>query len=66
MGSVRVLQDADKTIRHFEWWSPGWDEDTLEDTSIPALGIAGAALFKNTNPKTAVDDLVRKNGAFLA
>jgi class 3 adenylate cyclase/CHASE2 domain-containing sensor protein len=65
MGSVRILQDADETLRHFEWWSPGWDEDDLSDISIPALGVAGAAVYSGADPKTVVDKEVRATGAFL-
>lgn len=64
-GFANVPLDSDKTVRQFQWWYHGIDEDTAEDTDFPALGVAAAAAFKDKDPKALIKDEVIAKQTFL-
>ncbi|HTE20265.1 MAG TPA: CHASE2 domain-containing protein, partial [Armatimonadota bacterium] len=65
MGAVVVPLDVDRTLRRFMWWSVGIHPETLEDTEIPSLGVAGAALYGGAPPDTVIAQEVKPKGTFL-
>ncbi len=64
IGMANVKLDADETVRRFRWWFTGLDPDTAEDTEIPSLGVAAAALFTGQSPQKVVRAALRPTGAF--
>jgi adenylate cyclase len=64
-GAANLPLDPDKTIRRFGWWSPGIHPETLEDTEIPALGVAAAAVFARADPGAVIRRELRPEGRFL-
>lgn len=65
LGVVNLPLDLDKTVRQFQWWLVGIDEDTAEDRPYPALGVAAAALFAGSDPAAVIDEEVRPRRRFL-
>jgi adenylate cyclase len=65
IGVVNVALDRDRAIRRFRWSFPGWDPVTLEDTQIPALGVAAAALHTGVEPGKALTGEFFPRGTFL-
>jgi adenylate cyclase len=66
LGMATLPQDADEgTLRRFQWGTTGIDYDTGEDTLIPALGAAAAALYEGRNPKTVLTEPENSGRKFL-
>jgi len=66
LGMATLPQDADEgTLRRFQWGTTGIDYDTGEDTLVPALGAAAAALYKGHNPKTVLTEPENSGRSFL-
>lgn len=66
IGMATLPQDPDSgTLRRFQWGTTGIDYDTGEDTTIPALGVAAAALYTGHDPKTVLKDPENSGRAFL-
>jgi adenylate cyclase len=56
IGAVNVKLDTDRSVRRFRWVFTSWDEETLEDRPLPALGVAAAALYLGEDPTRALTD----------
>jgi adenylate cyclase len=66
LGMATLPQDADEgTLRRFQWGTTGIDYDTGEDTTIPALGVAAAALYEGHDPKNVLKDPAHSGRQFL-
>lgn len=66
LGMATLPQDADEgTLRRFQWATTGIDYDTGEDTLVPALGAAAAALYAGRNPKTVLTEPENSGRNFL-
>jgi len=66
IGMATLPQDADEgTLRRFQWGTTGIDYDTGEDTLIPALGAAAAALYEGHNPKSVLTEPENSGSKFL-
>jgi len=63
-GTANLPLDPDRTIRRFTWWSSGIHPDTLEDTEVPALGPAAAAVYAGRDPTLAIREDLVGNGTF--
>lgn len=64
-GFVDLRRDADGAVRRFRWAFRTIDPDTAEDASLPALGVAAAALFTGVDPSKALDEEFGRRGTFL-
>jgi adenylate cyclase len=62
---VNLPLDTDKTVRRFQWWLVGIDEETAEDVPYPALGVATAALYSGVNPRKVITEEVQPQSTFL-
>ncbi|MGV3719470.1 MAG: CHASE2 domain-containing protein [Actinomycetota bacterium] len=65
LGLANVPQDTQGKISQFPWGATGIDYDTGEDTIIPSLGVAAAALYGGVSPKAALTDPKHSGGVFL-
>lgn len=65
LGLANVPQDTQGKISQFPWGATGIDYDTGEDTIIPSLGVAAAALYHGVSPKTALSDPKHTGNLFL-
>jgi len=65
LGLANVPQDTQGKVSQFPWGATGIDYDTGEDTIIPSLGVAAAALYAGVNPKTALTDPQQSGATFL-
>lgn len=57
-GWVNIPQDADNTIRRFQWYEPGLNDDA-EERKMPMLAVAAAALYLKQQPEQAVAEVDR-------
>lgn len=55
-GWVNVPQDMDNTVRRFQWYEPGLNDDA-EERKMPTLAVAAAALYLGRNPVEAVQEV---------
>lgn len=61
---ANLPEDPDRTLRRFPWWGMGVDENTLEDTRVPSLAAAGAALFTGRDARAALEQEVVPHNTF--
>lgn len=64
-GVANLPPDPDRTLRRFPWWTPGWDEDTLEPIHIPSLAVCAAAVYSGLDPRKTISEDVEREGRFL-
>jgi class 3 adenylate cyclase/CHASE2 domain-containing sensor protein len=66
IGLANVTTDvADRTVRVFQWWAKGIDEDTAEDVPYPALGVAAAAAYEGVDSRAAIHGDLMQRDTFL-
>jgi adenylate cyclase len=64
-GAANLPLDSDRAVRRFGWWSIGVHPETLEDTEIPSLAVAAAAVHARKDPGAIIQQELKPSGTFL-